>query len=460
MQNNPIASFHSSCITRTLLLLLHTHIETVDVGTQIIFFQYKFGQVERETVCVIQHKGFVSTDAIFPGGTGISHHLVEQANTGREGTEERLLFFLDHFLDKHLLSGEFGICIAHRFDKRRQQFVDKRLLQPEECITVTYGTAQNTAYHITGLGIRRQLPIGNRKRNRTHMVGNHPHGNIAAGIIAISLFCKASDGLNQRLENIGIIIRRFPLQRHTKTLETHTRIYDLCRQRFECTVGLTIVLHKDKVPNLYNLRVALVHQRKTVDSRTLGLATQVDVHFRTRTARSRIAHFPEIIMSVTVDDMVCRQMFFPIRCGFIVAFETFGRIPLENRCIKTFRVDFQNIDQIFPRPIDSLLLEIITERPVSQHLEHRMMIRVQSNLFEVIVLAAHPQAFLRIGYPFIFCRDISQYNVFELVHSRIGKHQRGIVLNDHRCRRHDLMVFRCKKVLERLSNFFSCKHIV
>ena len=211
MQDNPIACFHSRSITGSLFLLLHTDIESFDVGMQIIFFQNKFGQVERETVCVIQYKSFVATDTILPGGTGISHHLIEQTNTGREGTKERLFFFLDHFLDKDFLGSKFGICIAHRFDKCRQQFVDKRLLQSEERITVTYGTTQNTTYHITGLGIRRQLAVGDRKRNRTHMVGNHPHGNIAADIVAVSFLCKTSDGLNQRLENIGIIIRRFTL---------------------------------------------------------------------------------------------------------------------------------------------------------------------------------------------------------------------------------------------------------
>ena len=94
----------------------------------------------------------------------------------------------------------------------------------------------------------------------------------------------------------------------------------------------------------------------------------------------------------------------------------------------------------FPRPGDGFFFEIIAKRPVAQHLEHGVMISVVANFVQVVMLARHPQAFLRIGNARIFCRSIAQKNIFKLVHASIGEHQRGIVLDNHGCRGHNLML--------------------
>ena len=219
-------------------------------------------------------------------------------------------------------------------------------------------------------------------------------------------------------------------------------------------------MHKDEVPDFDDLRVALVDERKAVDGSAFGIAAQVDVYLRARAAGSRVAHLPEIVVTVTVDDMRDGEMFFPIRRRFVVAFEPFGGIAFKDGGIEAAGIDFQHVDEIFPGPVDGLLLEVVAKRPVPQHLKHGVVVGIQPHLFEVGVLATHAQALLGVGHAAIFGRDIAQYDVFELVHARIGKHQCGVVLDHHRGRGHNLMVFRCEKVLEGLSNFLSSKHIV
>ena len=120
----------------------------------------------------------------------------------------------------------------------------------------------------------------------------------------------------------------------------------------------------------------------------------------------------------------------------------------------------QDIYQIFPRPVDRFFFKVIAERPVAQHLEHGVMVGVESHLFEVVVLAADTQTFLRVGDATVFGGRISQDNIFELVHPRIGKHQCGVVFNHHRCRRHDLVSFRLKECFERFANLLSGQHIL
>ncbi len=70
-----------------------------------------------------------------------------------------------------------------------------------------------------------------------------------------------------------------------------------------------------------------------------------------------------------------------------------------------------------------------------------MVVCVHPDFFQVIVFSADAQAFLRVGYTAVLRCGISKYNILELVHTRVGEHQRWIIFDYHWCRRHDLMFF-------------------
>ena len=122
--------------------------------------------------------------------------------------------------------------------------------------------------------------------------------------------------------------------------------------------------------------------------------TEVDVDFRARTAGTCIAHFPEVVMLVTVDDVVLRQELFPVGSGLVVAAQAFFGAAFEDGSVEIFGIDFQHVHQVFPGPGDGFLLEVVAERPVAQHLEHGVVIRVVSHFFQVVVLSADAQALL------------------------------------------------------------------
>ena len=83
-----------------------------------------------------------------------------------------------------------------------------------------------------------------------------------------------------------------------------------------------------------------------------------------------------------------------------------------------------------------------------------MVIGIVTNLFQVVVLTGNAEALLRIGHPSDLGGPVPKEKVLELVHPGIGKHQRWIVLNYHRCRRYDLVALFCKKVEKSIANFF------
>ena len=180
--------------------------------------------------------------------------------------------------------------------------------------------------------------------------------------------------------------------------------------------------------------------------------------FGTRTARACITHFPEVIMLISIEDMVFRQELFPVRSGLVVTLQTFFGTAFEHGCIEVFRIQLQHVYQILPCPGDGFFLEVIAKRPVTQHLEHGMVISVMTHFFQVIVFSADTKTFLRVRHSFIFRRVITQNNIFKLVHTRVGKHQRGVIFNHHGSRRHNLVTFTFEKTLERVSDFICSQH--
>ena len=150
-------------------------------------------------------------------------------------------------------------------------------------------------------------------------------------------------------------------------------------------------------------------------------------------ARPRVAHFPEIVVFVAVDDMVGGHVLGPIAGSLVVALQSFFLATLEYGNIQVGGVQFQHLGQVFPCHVDGTLFEVVAEAPVAEHLEHGVVVSVVSHLFEVVVLAAHTETFLRIYAGYILARVFRAENdVFPLVHTCVCKHQRGVILDDHR----------------------------
>src|SRR3981081_2367187 len=120
---------------------------------------------------------------------------------------------------------------------------------------------------------------------------------------------------------------------------------------------------------------------------------------------------------------------------------------------KTLRRKFPAIDHQFPRPLDRFLFEIVAETPVAEHFEESVVIRVEPDIFEIVVLAASANAFLGIGHarrvPRWFL--LAEKDRHELVHARVSEKQIGRI-GQQRRRRHDGVLFLAKEIEKRLSD--------
>ena len=181
----------------------------------------------------------------------------------------------------------------------------------------------------------------------------------------------------------------------------------LRRQRDEGAIGVGVVLNEDVVPDLDAAGVAAVDELGTgalavfVEVRSAG--REVDVDLGAGTAGAGVAHHPEVVLLVAVDDVNvgieadAAELLGPEIEGFLIAIRRVTRGRLVNGGEDASRREFPLLDDQLPRPRDSFLFEVIAKGPVPQHFEKRVVIGVEAHVFEVIVLAAGADALLRVG---------------------------------------------------------------
>jgi hypothetical protein len=87
-----------------------------------------------------------------------------------------------------------------------------------------------------------------------------------------------------------------------------------------------------------------------------------------------------------------------------------------------------------------------------------MVVRVDAHLLEVVVLAAHPQAFLRVGHPGVGSAAVAEEEILEGVHPGVREQQRGVVLHHDRRRRHDMVALRREEIKELLADLGGGHH--
>ena len=85
-------------------------------------------------------------------------------------------------------------------------------------------------------------------------------------------------------------------------LEAHAGIDVTLRQRREGAVRIGVELDENQIPNLDAARIVLVHQRAV----GVAIRRKIDVQFRARSARAGVAHHPEIVLLVAVNDVDLR----------------------------------------------------------------------------------------------------------------------------------------------------------
>ena len=110
------------------------------------------------------------------------------------------------------------------------------------------------------------------------------------------------------------------------------------------------------------------------------------------------------------------------------------------------------------RILDRIVLEIVAERKVAQHLEERVVARRIADIVEIVVLAARAHAFLRGRRPVVGPLLDAGEDVLELHHPGVGEHERRVVARHERARRHDVVPILGEELEKVRSNVVDAAH--
>ena len=297
------------------------------------------------------------------------------------------------------------------------------------------------------------------------MVGNHADGDVrflvfggglvrhlgGRGAVVLHAYFPGNE-LDERLENVGVVVRLHARHGHHQALEAHAGVHALLGQLDERLVGQTLELHEYVVPDFHHLRVVGVHEVAAGGGGALFIGAQVDVDFGARAAGAGVAHLPEIVLLVAGQNAVVGSVGAPEVLGFGVGAGAVGHITLEIRHVEAVFLQLVHLRQQLPGPGNGVGFEVVAERPVAQHLEHGVVVGVVADFLQIVVLAAHAQALLGIGNALVGRGLIAQKVVLERSHARVDKQQRGVVLHHNRGRGHDVMAFAGEKIEKLLAN--------
>ncbi len=212
-------------------------------------------------------------------------------------------------------------------------------------------------------------------------------------------------------------------------LEAHAGVDVFGGEVAEGAIGFGIVLDEDEVPDL-DAEVGV-----GIDEAALGVAvgSHVDVELGAGAAGTGVAHHPEVVFDVAVDDVDGGVESFGFEFGFpkIVGFLVeVGGVALGGGVdggVKALGGEAPALDEEFPSPVDGFGLEVVAEGPVAEHFEESVVVGVVSDILEVVVLTASANALLgicgtrgRIG-GCLFAEEVGH----ELVHAGIGEEQSG-----------------------------------
>ena len=353
--------------------------------------------------------------------------VFENLHAVREREEEALFFSLDHLSDIRLV--ELRVHITHFAGERFNERVEERSAGPE-LVAVADGAAADTAQHIGAAFVARQHAVSDSERAGADVVSNHlERRRTGFHVRSSGLFNSGLSGSHQIAEQIDVVIRRNVLDHGSDTLQTHARINVRMRQTIHLAGGITVELGEHEVPDFQvTVAVLILAPRRSA----LNRRTAVKEDLGAGTAGARVAHHPEVIGHVLAALVIAdTDDSFSGNADFLVP-DVVGLVVINvNRHPQAVFRQLENLRQEFPGPRNSVLLEIVAEAEVAQHLKERVMTGGIADVIEVVMLAAGADALLAGRRAGVLALLDTEVAVLELVHASIREQQRRVILRHY-----------------------------
>ena len=432
------------CGAGGFLLAGHGGIETVAVDPDIAHTQGVFGKVVRETVGIIELEGGFAVE--FGTLAHVSCRIVKQAQALVERAAELGFLPLEHFGNQRLPALQFRVCLTHLGDEFGHQAMHQRLARTQQ-MRMAHRAAHDAAQDVTAAFVRGQHTVGQQEAGRTQVIGDHP---MACLLVTLRLrACEVLRCFDQIAEGVGIVIVVHALHDRSDTLQPHAGVYRGFGQVAARAVRRLVELHEDEVPYLDEAIAILIGRAGRAAGDMLAVIVE---YLAARAAGAGIAHRPEIVAGGDANDAIfgqARDLAPQVECLVIGVIDG-------GRQLVGGQAPF--LRQQRPCVEDRLLLEVVAEAEIAEHLEEGMMPRGVADIVEIIVLAACAHAFLAAGGARRWRGFEPGKDVLERHHPGVDEHQCRIVVGHQRRAGHDLVVGAAEEFEERAADIVGRLH--
>ena len=143
-----------------------------------LLLAHEDGEVEREAVRVEHRERVGPTQRA--AGVELLAPLLELGDPLLQRARERRLLLLEHLLHRRRVLTELREAVGHHLDDDVDELVEEALGRLEDLAAVADGAAEDAAEDVAAPLVRRQRAVGDRRRQRAHVIGDHPVRRVAA----------------------------------------------------------------------------------------------------------------------------------------------------------------------------------------------------------------------------------------------------------------------------------------
>ena len=247
---------------------------------------------------------------------------------------------------------------------------------------MTRRAAQQAAQDVAAALVARQHAVADHKARGADVVGDDAQGDVARVALAVVRAGDLADLVGDVHDGIDVEQGVDILADHRQTLQTHAGVDVLLLELGVVAVTVVVELGKDVVPHL-NIAVAVAADRAAGLTAAV-LRAAVVVNFGAGAAGAR-AMLPEIILLAEAEDALGgdANLVAPDGEGLVVRR---GRLAAgEHRGVQAVRLqaDPLGAGEELPRPGDCLMLEVVAEREVAEHLKEGAVARGVTDVVNV-----------------------------------------------------------------------------
>ena len=348
-------------LTGPLLLLLHQLAEALLVHGHALLGHHFRRQVDGEAEGVIQPEGVGAGENLLPLGLVLRQQVGEDLHAAVDGAAEVLLLGADDLGDIGLLFPQVGILSLVFMDHGIHHLIQEGIVDAQE-LPMAGGPAQQTPQHIAPPLVGGQDAVADHEGGGADVVGDDPQGHVPLLRLAVV-------GPGELRHLVGDVHHGVHIEQalhilaHTgQTLQAHTGVDVLLLQLGIVALAIVVELGEHVVPDLDIPVAVAAHGAPGLAAAELRPAVIVDLGAG---AAGAGAVLPEVVLLAEAEDPLLgdADLLVPDVEGLVVVQIDGGIQPVG------LQAHPLGAGQKFPAPGNGLMLEIVAEGEVAQHLK-------------------------------------------------------------------------------------------